>query len=186
MTQNSFKKRITGSLIFNIIVAIGIVFLLFQYIFMNDKVGYIDSAKILNEYKGAGNAKKTYDIKAKRWQSNIDTLTNEVQKAIKEYEKGLNSMSSKEQQLSKQLIATKQKQLAEYQKAIQENANLENSKLLQGVVSQVNAFLLKYGKEHNYKLILIANQSGTIAYAREGLDITNDVIQELNEEYGKN
>jgi outer membrane protein len=40
-----------------------------------------------------------------------------------------------------------------------------------------------YGKQHNYKIILIANQSGTIAYAREGLDITPEVIEGLNKDY---
>jgi len=157
--------------------------LLFNFFFKSDKVAYVDSAKILNEYKGSAEAKKSYQEKAKVWQANIDTLTNEVKSSIQKYEKSIATMSPKEQDLAKQLIQVKQRQLADYQHGIQENAKQEDSKLTEKIVAQINAFLTKYGKDHNYKLILIANQSGTIAYAREGLDITPQVIEELNNEY---
>lgn len=143
----------------------------------------MDSTKIFNEYKGAAEAKKAFQTKAKVWQSNIDTLTNEVKVSIQKYEKSLATMPPKEQELAKQLIQVKQKQLSDYQRGIQDNAKQEDGKLTQTVVAQINAFLTKYGKDHNYKMILIANQSGTIAYAREGLDITSTVIEELNNEY---
>jgi outer membrane protein len=32
-------------------------------------------------------------------------------------------------------------------------------------------------------MILIANQAGTIAYAREGMDITSAVLEDLNHQY---
>jgi outer membrane protein len=165
------------------LVVIAVLFLLSGFIFRSDKIAYVDSAKILNDYKGSAEAKKAYESKAKVWQANIDTLTSEVKTAIGKYEMSIATMSKKEQELSKQLIQTKQRQLADYQHGIQENAKQEDGKLTQSIVAQINAYLTKYGKAHNYKLILIANQSGTIAYAREGLDITADVIDGLNKEY---
>ncbi|HWZ04428.1 MAG TPA: OmpH family outer membrane protein [Mucilaginibacter sp.] len=156
---------------------------MFNYFFKNDKIAYVDSARILNEYKGSAEAKKAFQSKAKVWQANIDTLTNEVKYSIQKYEKSIATLSPKEQELTKQLIQTKQKQLNDYQHAIQDNAKQEDGKLTQGIVTQINAFLLKYGKDRHYKMILIANQSGTIAYARDGLDITAAVIEELNNEY---
>lgn len=164
-------------------LGIALLFLLSNFVLKDDKIAYVDSAKILNEYKGSADARKAFQAKSKVWQSNIDTLTGEVQAAIKKYEQSLASMSKKEQELSKQIIQTKQQQLSDYQKGIRQNAGEENGKLTQNVVAQINAYLTQYGKKHNYKMILIANQSGTIAYAREGLDITQDVIEGLNSEY---
>jgi outer membrane protein len=183
------KKDITPpkknyySIAYQIIVACSIIFLLSYIFFKNDKIAYVDSARILNEYKGSAEAKKAFQSKASVWQANIDTLTNEVKYSIQKYEKSIATLSAKEQELTKQLIQSKQKQLADYQRGIQSNAKEEEGKLTQGVVVQINSFLTKYGKQHNYKLILIANQSGTIAYAREGLDITTTVIEEMNNEY---
>lgn len=168
---------------YHAVLTLSVIFLLFIFFFKSEKIAYVDSGRILNEYKGTEQAKKAFQSKAKVWQANIDTLTNEVKYSIQKYEKSIATLSAKEQDLTKQLIQSKQKQLADYQHAIQQNAKEEDGKLTQGVVSQINAFLSKYGKAHNYKLILIANQSGTIAYGRDGLDITNDVIAEMNNEY---
>lgn len=177
-TQMTYTKWI-----YHALLIISISFLLFNFFLKGDKIAYVDSARILNEYKGSAEAKKAYQDKAKLWQTNIDTLTNEVRRSIQKYEKSLAIMSKKEQEMAKQLIQTKQKQLGDYQRGIQENAKQEDGKLTQTIVAQINAFLMKYGKKNNYKIILIANQSGTIAYAREGLDITSEVIDQLNKEY---
>ncbi|SMC75388.1 OmpH family outer membrane protein [Pedobacter africanus] len=164
------------------VASIAAILFLIVYIFIlkNDRIVYVDSGKIMNEYKGAIQAKKAYEAKTKSWQANIDTLTLDFQNGMRKYEKDMAGMSAKEKELSKQLLNSKQKQLNDYQRAIQENARQEDGKLYQGIVTEINAFLLKYGKDHNYKMILIANQSGTIAYAREGLDVTAEVLKELN------
>jgi len=176
-------KRTYYNIAYQIIIACSIIFLLAYNFFRNDKIAYVDSGRILNEYKGSAQAKKAFQSKAGVWQANIDTLTNEVKYAIQKYEKSIATLSPKEQELTKQLIQSKQKQLADYQRGIQNNAKEEEGKLTQGIVVQINSFLTRYGKQNNYKLILIANQSGTIAYAREGLDITTTVIDEMNNEY---
>jgi outer membrane protein len=183
LNTTKFPKSNYLSIAYHTVILCILIFLLFTYFFKNDKIAYVDSGKILNDYKGSAEAKKAYQSKVKVWQANIDTLTNEVKASIQKYEKSLATMSKKEQDLSRQLIQSKQKQLADYQRGIQENAKQEDGKLTQSIVSQINAYLAKYGKAHNYKLILIANQSGTIAYGREGLDITSDVIDGLNGEY---
>jgi len=182
-TATATKKKNYFFWSYHILIAASVLFLLFNNFYRNEKTAYVDSGKIMEEYKGSVEAKKEYQAKARVWQANIDTLTNQVRSSIQKYEKSLATMSPKEQAMAKELISTKQKQLNDYQKAIQDNARQEDSKLSQGIVAQINAFLLKYGKDHNYKLILIANQSGTIAYGREGLDITAQVVDELNAEY---
>jgi len=184
--QKEDQKKNYIRLGYHVLLIAAVLFLLSSFIFRSEKIAYVDSGKILNDYKGSAEAKKAYESKAKVWQANIDTLTGEVKTAIQKYEKSIATMTKKEQELSRQLIQTKQRQLADYQHGIQENAKQEDGKLTQSIVAQINAYLTKYGKEHNYKLILIANQSGTIAYAREGLDITSDVIDGLNKEYVPN
>jgi outer membrane protein len=183
VTQTTEKKINYTFWIYHAIVTGAVLFLLFIYLFKNDKIVYVDSARILNEYKATAEAKKAFESKAKVWQDNIDTLTNQMKNSVGAYEKSLATMSPKEQNLSKQLIQSKQKQLSDYQRSVQDNAKQEESKLTQGIVSEINSFLSAYGKKHNYKMILIANASGTIAYARDGLDITTEVIDELNNEY---
>jgi outer membrane protein len=155
------------------------VYLLF---FRSDKIVYVDSGKLLTGYKAMVQAKAEFEKKQNGWKSNIDSLTNDVQDAIKKYEKTLALGSDKEKQMAKELIGGKQKGLYDYQTAIRQNSTQEEQKLTQNVLSTVNAFLLRYGKKHGYKMVLIA-ANGNIGYADESLDITDKIVEELNNEY---
>jgi outer membrane protein len=51
------------------------------------------------------------------------------------------------------------------------------------VVTQVNAYLKKYGESKGYTVILAATEYGNLAYADDDLDITDEVLEGLNKEY---
>lgn len=144
---------------------------------------FVNSSELINGYKGMQDARKTYQQKATTWKANIDTLANEVQSKIMDYEKQSSKMTTKERQLSQELIRTKQKQLADYQQGMNTQAQQEDSKMTGDVVAQINSYLKKYGKAHGYKVVLAATEYGNIAYADEGLDITKEVLEGLNKEY---
>ena len=133
-------------------------------------------------YKGMVEARKEYDKKRSVWDANIDTLSIDVQNAIKAYSKDQALGTPKEKELSKELIGTKQKQLMDYQNAIKQNAAQEEERLNQQVFSTINSFLERYGKRHGYKMILIAT-NGNIGYADQSTEITDKIIDELNKEY---
>jgi outer membrane protein len=164
-----------------VIIVLLIVVLSFQ-LFRKEKMAYVDSAKLLSNYKAMTDARKDFETKSKQWQANIDTLMQDVQRAIHQYEKDAVQGSEKEKKMARELIANKQKQMQDYQRAIQQNAQQEEARLNQEVISQVNSFLMEYGKEHHYKLILVAS-NGNIAYADAGLDITDDIVNQLNKSY---
>jgi outer membrane protein len=153
------------------------------YFTRKQEIVYVDSVQLVNNYKGMQAARKTYQLKASTWKANIDTLVSEVQNQIKQYEKESGKMTAKVRQLSQELIKTKQNQLAEYQRALNTQAQQEDSKMTNEVVSQINAYLKKYGKDHGYKIVMAATEYGNIAYAEEGLDITTEVLEGLNKEY---
>ena len=130
-------------------------------------------------------ARAEYQKKANTWKANVDTLSLGLQNAIKQHEKEMAGMTAKERQLSEELLRTKQKQLMDYQQAIQNQAQQEDYAMTQKVVERMNAYLKKYGENHHYKIIFAANESGNIVYAQDGLDITETIIKGLNEEYNQ-
>ncbi len=144
---------------------------------------YVDSNQLINNYKGMQIARKLYQQKSAAWKANIDTLTIDVQKEILRHEKQSAKMTSKERELSQELIRTKQKQLKEYQLALNEQARQEDSKLTAGVIAEINAFIRKYGEGKGYTIVMAATEYGNIAYADQGLNITDEVLQGLNREY---
>ena len=147
------------------------------------KVAYVDSTKLLNEYEGMKEAKIAYKKKAEGWKSSIDTLSNEVKTSMQAYEKSLAGGSDKEKKLAKELISIKQKQLIEYQKYIQKSAQDEDAKQTGLVLKRVNKFLYEYGNNKGYSAIFTGGQSSNMAYVKPELDITNEVVKALNNEY---
>jgi outer membrane protein len=154
----------------------------FLFFFKRDKLAYVESSRLLNEYKAMVDARKAFDVKSNQWQMNIDTLTKEVQQAIFKFEKEAGSEGEKKK--AREEINIKQKQLRDYQQAVQQNAQQEEARISTQVLTEVNTFLMTYGKEHGYKMILVAN-NGNIAYADKDLDITSEIIVLLNKNYRK-
>lgn len=172
-----------SQLAINLLFAVALVTLSFFQFFKADKVVYVDSVQLLNQYEGMINARKLFQQKTEGWKANIDTLTNEVKTAIMDYEKSSSSMSAKERQLSQELIRTKQNQLAQYQQAMNSQAQQEDQKMTSDVVVQVNAYLKKYGESKGYTIIFAATEYGNIAYADDDLNVTQEVLAGLNKEY---
>ena len=106
-------------------VAISVFLLLYIFVFNRTSVAYVDSGKLLTGYKAMVEARKEFEKKQAAWQANIDTLTRDVQDAIKKYEKSAALGPDKEKQLARELITNKQKQLYDYQNAIKQNAGQE-------------------------------------------------------------
>ena len=151
--------------------------------FSEQKIVYVDSARLINGYQGMLDARNAYQKKAQIWQGNVDTLAKEVQKAITDYEKESPALTKKEKELSQELIRTKQKRLADYQKAIGEKAAQEDGQMTSAVLEEINAYLKSYGESRNYRIIIAATEYGNVAYAADGLDITDAVLDGLNNEY---
>lgn len=178
----SNMRILNKKLLLPLLIALLLIICIYYFFFSSGKIAYVDSAKLLNGYNAMVAARGEFEKKKKVWDSNIDSLTNEVKNAIAGYEKSNALGTDKEKQLSKELINTRQKQLQDYQNAIRQNASQEEQRLTQSVLTTINTFLSRYGKNKGYKLILVA-ANGNIAYADPGLDITDKVVEQLNKEY---
>jgi outer membrane protein len=160
-----------------------VVLLVLQYKNTQERMVYVDSARLFTEYKGLEDARTAYEAKTGEWQRNIDTLTAELQQSVQQYEKEYPGMSNKERSQALELVKIKQKQLADYKLAIEEKAGEEDYTITQDVVKKMNTKISEYGEAHNYKIIFSANQSSNIVYAQDGLDITDAILELLNKDY---
>ncbi len=151
--------------------------------FKSERMVYVDSARLVNGYKGMETARAEFQKRTATMKANVDTLISEIQKEIMKFEKESAKMTAKEKDLTKKLIQTKQQQLGDYQRAVKEKAAQEDSQLTKKVLDEINAYLKDYGKLHQYKIILAATDYGNIAYAEEGIDITDEVLDGLNKKY---
>ncbi len=148
---------------------------------------YVDLDRILTEYDMANDLGSVVETKVKNIQAEI---TRRGQKLEKEYasfnekiEKGLLTRSVAEAQNQKiqQQDIEFQNYAAQKQQEIQE----EQVVMMNQISDAIKTFLDKYNAEKQYAMIL-TNSGGTpVITADASLDITDDVLAGLNEEYIK-
>jgi len=159
---------------------------IFLYQLNSDKsdIVYVNSNKLLLEYEGMKAVMAEYQSTSKTLELQADTLQQEFNAGLMKFEAEQESLSERENKERREILEAKRDQLMRFQAAIQEKLSKEEQRLQQGVVNEVNGFLKAYGERKGYKMIMAATTMGNIVYAAEGKDITEDVLYELNEQYG--
>jgi len=128
-------------------------------------------------------AHKEYKQKTEIWQANIDTLQRGYLLAINRYRDDSLNLSEKEHIIRQRSLVRQEQSIYDYSNAINQKAKEEDDKITEGVLNQVNAFVEEYGKRKGYSIILGTTASGNILYGDEKMDITNEVLEELNKTY---
>ncbi|MCB2379926.1 OmpH family outer membrane protein [Hymenobacter sp. BT635] len=148
-----------------------------------DKVAYVESGKLLEGYKAMQDARRSFEAKARGWEKQNQALVTGFQNAVQQYQKQAESLTPEQRAATEQKLQAQQQQAGVAQEKLQRQAQEEEAKMTQQVLERVNKQIEKYGKDNGYKLILIAAPSGTIAYGRKDIDITDAVLKHLNREY---
>ena len=147
------------------------------------RIGYIDSAKIFQQYKEAQEAQARFDRQVQSWRDEAaekEKLVNQLRAEVRDQTPILSSLKRQEKEESLQ------RSVSEYERFIQDiwgpqgKASQENEKATGTVVAQIRTSVEKVAIDKNLNLVLDA-AGGFIIYADKSLDITADVLQDLNE-----
>lgn len=165
------------------ILAIGGCFYTYFQLNGQKKIAYVRSGDLIYGFQGMKEAQDTFKLKTVVWKANIDTLQAEFNRSLEIYDRSYRQYSSVERTQQQEEIRTQQENLERFRTAIQAQSQEEQTKITEGVLNQINSFVADYGKEHGYDLILGTTVSGNIMYGTDYIDITDEVLKELNNYY---
>ena len=146
---------------------------------------YVDVNKLLEGYKKTAVVRAEFQNKSELLKTNVDSLMGDWQKELQAYEKERTRMTKKELALKQELLGNKQQQINNYQEAIQKQLKEEDRKTTQTVINDINCYVTEYGKKHKHRIIFGARGAGNIMYAVEDADLTEEILEGLNAEYGE-
>ena len=149
------------------------------------KIGYIDSERIFKEYEAASEAKTSFNEEVSKYTSKADTMKRELQKVEEEYEAQKPMLSEEARAAKEQEIASLHQRFTEFTQNIWgERGKLvtKQKELLGPIVKKINEAVRKMAQKEGYAIILDL-AARDIIYAEPGLDISKEVIKELNKEY---
>jgi outer membrane protein len=155
---------------------------LFSAVAFAQKVGYVDSDRLRNEYKPFSEAKTQLDKEVGEWQRKVDSLSQNL-KILEDSLSKVVLILSTEKKKEKEEGVTRAKR--EYQQYLAETfgvggkAERRNSELSKPLLDRVNAAIAEVALENNFDLIL-DTVTGSVAYGRKSLDVTDRVLEKLN------
>lgn len=148
---------------------------------------YIDLDKILMEYDMANDLRSVVETKVQNIQAEVTRrgkkLENDVKAFQEKIDKGLMTRSVAEVQGQKL-----QQQEAEFNNyAAQKQAEIQEEQvvMMNQLGDAIKTFLDKYNAEKKYAMIITNNGGAPVITADETLNITEDVLAGLNDEYIK-
>lgn len=166
-----------------IIIALVSLVLNFFPLSKEKKIGYIRTSYLLENYIGMKEVDTALSKKRVDWQSKLDTLKGDYNKAFSNYSQQYASMTSEDRMINEKLLKRQNDNLTAYAKKLDAQAVEYETKLTDGVLKQVDAYLKKYSKENGFKIVLGTTTTGSLLYAEESMDITEAVLKEINDEY---
>lgn len=146
------------------------------------RIGFIDSAKIFQEYRLAQEAQQTFDRQVQTWRTEAAEKERVVQQLRAEVRDQGPILSALKRQEKEQAL---QKAVSEYETFVQEiwgptgRAAQENERTTREVVEQIRGVVEKLAGEKGLDIVLDA-ASGAIIFADRSLDLSAEVVQELN------
>jgi outer membrane protein len=170
----------------NILIGVSLFLLIAGGIFLFlsiPKVGFVRNKVIVENYGGIKEAKIIYEKKVGVMQAQVDTVGMYLEKEMNEYEAGKSKLSSKQRLEKENILKEKIADFQKYKNSIEEKSIAEQEKLLQAAYSQINSFTKEYAQENDFDIILGTTDEGNVMYGKDGLDITNAVLEALNKKY---
>ena len=148
------------------------------------KIVYINMDTLLNNYTQSRELNEAFlkKLEANRTELNIKVknFDREAAEFRNKVENG-GFMTRERAEQAQMDLMIKQQNLQE----MTENAQREQMEINRKLYDAITNFLTEYNKAKGFQLILSTTLGGNVLFAQEGFDITNDVVNQLNEQYKK-
>jgi len=149
------------------------------------KIGYVDNAKLINEYQEKVDLEARLQTKITAFQKRTDSLRQTFQLEINEAEIQARKMTQENLQKLSQELQQKEQVLSQRVQFEQQQITQESQSTNDSLVKKVKTFVSEYGKTNGYNFILGSNEAGSVMFGKEDSDLTQTVLDALNAEYKK-
>jgi len=149
------------------------------------KMGYVDNAKLINEYQEKKDLEAILQAKIDAFKKRTDSLRQAFQLEINEAEIKAKKMSQDNLQKLSQELQQKDQVLSQRVQFEQQQIAQESQSKNDSLIKKIRKFVQDYGKTNDYTFILGSNEAGSVMFGKEENDLTQTVLDALNKEYNK-
>ncbi len=147
------------------------------------KIAYISSDSVLKNYEFLKANQVQMEAKARKIEQEYRNRAQGLQNEITAYQRNVTSMTLGQVKAVEEDLGKKQQNLQMYQQSLNQQLMEEESKLQKELYDRITAYLKKYAADKNLQVVLKFDPSSDVLFVGDALDVSNDVINGLNEEY---
>lgn len=149
------------------------------------KIAYVDLEEVMKEYEGSKKAEEEMKAQSEEISRQLDQLAMPFQQKVQEYQQNQQNLSASARQEKERELMQEQQMIQQQQQMAQQQVQAEGQKKMEKINEDIEGFISGYAKSNGYTYILgSSDQTKSILYGEESLDITEEVIDGLNESFG--
>lgn len=147
------------------------------------KSAYVDTHKLMDEYDELKDLENKAKVKEEVLGKELQEKGKQLQLDAASFQKEAAAKGPQWAQLRSQDLQRREQELRVMQQTFQEQFASEFGVQRDTIVSQMRKFIKDYGKKKGYDYVFGTGDAASILYAKEGYDITAEVLKELNSTY---
>ena len=148
---------------------------------------YIDLDRIIMDYDMANDLRAVVETKAQNIQAEITRRGKKLESEVKSFQEKMNKglMTRSVAEVQQQKLMQQEQEFNEYAAKKQQEIQEEQVVMMNQLGDAIKTFLDKYNAEKQFAMILTNSGGAPVITADATLDVTEDVLAGLNDEYIK-
>lgn len=147
------------------------------------KIAYINSDTVLKYYDFFKSNVDKLEAKGKKLDQDLQNRAQSLQNDITAYQRNYGSMTIGQAKAVEEDLGKKRQNLELYQRSLEQELMEEQAKVNEELYKKVTDYLKGYAQDKQLQVVLKYNTSSDLLYGGTTIDITQDVINGLNEQY---
>jgi outer membrane protein len=145
---------------------------------------YVNSDTLLANYEMAKQIRQEFETRRLSAENDLGAKGRSLENEVIDYQRRGRDMSLEQAQSTEQRLGKKQQELMRYRDEVSRKLVEEEQKRTEELYNRVADFLKRYSQEKKYKFVLTYQKGNDrVLYAEPSLDITQEVLVRLNEEF---
>lgn len=147
------------------------------------KTAYIDTSVLMDKYEKFKDEDEKFKVKSQELGRPLEAKLKAFQSEAANFRQNAQIKGMAWAQQKGAELQQREQQLAMEQESLLRQIQIESDSLRSKLIDDVKDFIKAYGKKQGYDYIYGTGDAATVLYAKDGYDITEAILKELNDEF---
>ena len=150
-----------------------------------EKIGYVDNVKLMNDYQEKIDVEAKYKTKLEAFGKKKDSISQAFQIEVQAFQVKAQKMSQTKAQEEYAIIQQKGQFMGQQLQQEEQQLQLEGQTEMDSLVNKVKKEIKSFGKTNAYSYILGGGDGGSVLYGTDANELTAQITKILNDNYKK-